>query len=53
MAFIDGITDENLKAAQRPNMVNVLVALGTAYAHVDRLEESAAAKARVEQLMKQ
>ena len=40
-------------ASQRPNLVNALIALGNAYARVDRLNESNAAKARVEQLMQQ
>ena len=53
VAFIDGLTDEGAKASQRPNLVNALIALGNAYARVDRLDESNAAKARVEQLMQQ
>lgn len=53
VAFIDGLTDEGAKASQRPNLVNALIALGNAYARVDRLNESNAAKARVEQLMQQ
>lgn len=53
VAFIDGLTDEGAKASQRPNLVNALIALGNAYARVDKLNESNAAKARVEQLMKQ
>lgn len=53
VAFIDGLTDENAKAMQRPNLINALVALGNAYARVDKLAESKAAKDRVEQLMKQ
>lgn len=53
VAFIDGLADENAKNQQRPNLVNALVALGNAYARVDKLNESNAAKARVEQLMKQ
>jgi hypothetical protein len=52
VAYIDGLPEGEFKNAQRPNLINVLVALGTAYAHVDRLNESAAAKARVDQLMK-
>ncbi|MBO4586983.1 MAG: tetratricopeptide repeat protein [Bacteroidales bacterium] len=53
VAYIDGLSDEGAKASQRPNLVNALVALGNAYARVDKLNESNAAKARVEQLMKQ
>ena len=53
VAFIDGLADENAKAQQRPNLINALVALGNAYARVDKLNESNASKARVEQLMKQ
>lgn len=53
VAYIDGLTNDNLKAQQRPNLINALVALGNAYARVDKLTESNAAKARVEQLMKQ
>ena len=53
VSFIDGLTDENAKAMQRPNLINALVALGNAYARVDKLAESKAAKDRVEQLMKQ
>ena len=52
MAYIDGLPEGEFKTSQRPNLINVLVALGTAYAHVDRLNESNAAKARVDQLMK-
>ncbi len=52
VAYIDGLPEGEFKNAQRPNLINVLVALGTAYAHVDRLNESNAAKARVDQLMK-
>lgn len=53
VAFIDGMTDENAKSAQRANLINALVALGNAYARVDKRTESNAAKARVEVLMKQ
>lgn len=52
VAYIDGLPEGEFKNAQRPNLINVLIALGTAYAHVDRATESAAAKARVDQLMK-
>ncbi len=52
VAFIDGLADENAKNQQRANLVNALIALGNAYARVDKLNESNAAKARVEQLMK-
>ena len=53
VAFIDGLTDENAKTMQRANLVNALIALGNAYARVDKLNESNAAKARVDQLTKQ
>ena len=53
VAFIDNLSDENAKLQQRPNLINALIALGNAYARVDKLNESTAAKARVEQLMKQ
>lgn len=52
VAYIDGLTDENMKAAQKPNLINVLVALKTAYAHVDRGADADAAKTRIDQLMK-
>ena len=52
VAYIDGLPEGEFKNAQRPNLINVLVALGTAYAHVDRATDADAAKARVDQLMK-
>jgi hypothetical protein len=52
VAYIDGLPEGEFKNAQRSNLINVLVALGTAYAHVDRLADSQAAKNRVDQLMK-
>ncbi len=50
VAYIDGLTDENMKNAQRVNLYNALSALENAYSRVDMLNESAAAKARKEQL---
>ncbi|MBR1549015.1 MAG: hypothetical protein IJ634_00065 [Bacteroidales bacterium] len=52
VSYIDGLPEGEFKNAQRPNLINVLVALGTAYAHVDRATDADAAKARVDQLMK-
>ena len=52
VAYIDGLPEGEFKNSQRPNLINVLVALGTAYAHVDRATDADAAKARVDQLMK-
>lgn len=50
VAFIDGLSDQNQKNAQRVNLFNALSALENAYSRVDMLAESAAAKARKEQL---
>ena len=51
VAYIDGLTDENAKASQRPNLINSLRALQNAYSRVDMLNETNAIKARVDQLM--
>lgn len=51
--FIDNMTDENAKAAMRVNLFNALGALENAYAKVDMLNESAAIKARREQIASQ
>ena len=53
VAYIDGLTDENAKKSMRVNLFNALGALETAYAKVDMLNESAAIKARREQMLKQ
>ena len=50
VAYIDGLQSEELKASQRPNLANALFALGNAYARVDMLNESTAAKERLKQL---
>ena len=49
--FYDGLTDDNQKNALRPSLGNALTALANAYARVDMLTESEAAKARLQQLM--
>ena len=51
VAYIDGLPEGEFKNAQRPNLINVLVALKTAYAHVGRQAEADAAKTRIDQLM--
>ena len=53
VAYIDGLTDENAKAAMRVNLFNALGALETSYAKVDMLNECNAIKARREQMAKQ
>lgn len=53
VAYIDGLTDEDAKAAMRVNLFNVLGALENAYAKVDMLKESSAIKARREQMTKE
>lgn len=53
VAYIDALTDETAKTNMRANLFNVLGALEKAYAKVDMLNESAAVKARREQIAKQ
>ena len=53
VAYIDGLTDENAKAAMRVNLYNVLTALEKSYAKVDMLNESGAIKARREAMLQQ
>ncbi|MGX8712880.1 MAG: tetratricopeptide repeat protein [bacterium] len=53
VAYIDGLSDEGVKAQMRPNLINALIALENAYARVDKLNESSAVKARKEQLLQQ
>lgn len=53
VAYIDGLTDESAKAAMRVNLFGALGALQTAYAKVDRNQESEAIKARRDAMLKQ
>ena len=53
VAYIDGLTDEDAKAAMRVNLYNVLTALEKSYAKVDMLNESGAIKARREAMLQQ
>ena len=53
IAYIDGWTDENQKAARRVNLYNALTALETSYTKVDMLNEAQAIKVRKEAMLKQ
>ena len=53
IAYIDGLTDANEKAAMRVNLYNALGALETSYTQVNMLEEAQAIQARREQILKQ
>ena len=53
IAYIDGLTDENQKAAMRVNLYNALTALETSYTKVDMLTEAQAIKVRKEAMLKQ
>lgn len=53
VAYIDGLADENAKAAMRVSLFGALGALQTAYAKVDRNAESEAIKARRDAILKQ
>ena len=53
IAYIDGLTDENQKAAMRVNLYNALTALETSYTKVDMLNEAQAIKVRKEAMLKQ
>ena len=51
--YIDNLPEGQEKQMQRPNLGNALQALSTAYARVERYEESKAAKQRFEALLAQ
>ena len=51
--YIDNLPDGQEKQMQRPNLGNALQALSTAYARVERYEDSKAAKQRFESLLEQ
>ena len=49
--YIDNIQNADEQAVQKPNLVNALKALGTAYARVEMYEESKVANSRLQSLM--
>ena len=51
--YIDNLPEGNEKQMQRPNLGNALQALSTAYARVERYDDSKAAKQRFESLLEQ
>ena len=51
--YIDNLPDGQEKQLQRPNLANALQALSTAYARVERYDESKAAKHRFDTLLEQ
>ncbi len=53
VAYVDGLTDEEAKAAMRVNLLNALGALESSYTRVDMLDKANAIKARRDEILKQ